>query len=105
MAKSQKKLNVGADYDGPRAIFDDEEVGGQRGFYALEKDGRTLLKQGGKPVRLMQVDLAEDNPEDGLEKYVVAGKNDPMQTRAGSGNIVELRPDQVRGKTEAGVGG
>jgi hypothetical protein len=105
MAKSQKQLKVGADYDGPKAIFDDEQVGGERGFYALEKDGRTLLKQGGKPVRLTQIDLSPGDPENGLEKYVVAGKNDPMQLNARAENIVELRPDQVRGAAGVGLGG
>ncbi len=100
------KLKVGDTYEGPLAIFDDESVDGVHGYYALDEDGKELLEQAGKPVRLMQVDLAPGDDEDGSERYVVADKNDPSQQIPSEGNgVVELEPDNVKGKTDTGLGG
>jgi hypothetical protein len=99
-------LKAGSKYSGPKAIFDGEEVDGILAFYALDQDGKTLLKQNGKPVRLMQVDEAPGDPDDGSESFYVAAKGDPAQkTTRDEGNLVELEPEEAQGAATAGLGG
>lgn len=90
-----------ARYSGPRAVFDGEEVGYVRAFYALDADGKQLLLRGGKPVRLIHVDLAENDPDDGSEEFLVASEKDPPQV--GKGRLVTLEPESVKVATKAGA--
>lgn len=94
-------LKQGARYTGPKAIFDDESVGFVKAFYALDKTGKELLKQRGKPVRLVHVDLAPGDPEDGTEEFRVAGPSDPPQIQ--DGNPVELKPENLQGAADVGA--
>lgn len=94
----------GDEWAGPRAIFDGAEVGFARAHYALTPDGKRLLLVRGRPVRLVQVDLAPGDPADGSERYVVAGKDDPPQraidgTAPKQGGTVSLDVEPVEGKT------
>lgn len=98
MAQSFARL---AKYTGPRAVFDGEEVGFVKGFYALDSEGKSLLLRGGNPVRLIQVDLAPDDPDDGKEEFLIAGPKDPPQSA--KGRIVELEPEAASGKAKAGL--
>lgn len=93
-----ERMKVGAKYTGPMAIFDGEEVDRLHGFYALTKDGKSLLKQNGKPVRLMHVDRAPEDPDDGSQEFRVAGKDDPPSRR---GNVVGFESNSA-GQAEAG---
>lgn len=72
-----KKHKVGDVYKGPMAVFDGEEVGHVHGFYALDETGKQLLKP---LVRLMHVDLAPGDDDDGKQEFRVAGKNHPSTT-------------------------
>lgn len=88
------KLKQGDVYEGPMAVFDDASVGHLKAFYALTEDGKSLLKVGGKPVRLTHIDLAPGDATDGTQEFRVAGKNDPPQQLAG--NVVELEPENIQ---------
>lgn len=90
-------MKSGEIYKGPKAIFSGPEVGHVVAHYALDKEGN-LLERNGEPVRLVQIDLAPGDPEDGSEEYRIAGKDDPPQK---SGNVVELEPDTVHAKGES----
>jgi hypothetical protein len=103
---AKETFKAGSTYRGPLAIFDDEQVDGVRGFYALTKDGKELLKHRGKPVRLTQIDLAPGDPDNGDERYVIAEKDGPMQLNARPNDgVIELEPENVRGKTDVSPGG
>jgi len=78
------KLKVGDVYDGPRSI---QTIDGVTAHWAETKDG---------PVRLVQIDLAPDNPDDGSEEYRIASDDDPIQV---SDSIVDLEVDEIQGKT------
>lgn len=93
----------GDEWTGPHAIFDGAEVGFAKAHYALTPDGKRLLLVRGRPVRLVQVDLAPGDPTDGSEKYVVAGRDDPPQraidgTAPTQGSTVSLDVEPVEGK-------
>jgi hypothetical protein len=96
MAKTQQSFARHAKYKGPKAIFDGEEVGFVKAHYALDADGKNLLLRGGKPVRLIQVDLAPDDPDDGREEYLIAGEKDPPQID--KGRLVQLEPENIHVK-------
>lgn len=87
---SKTSLKRGDLYEGPKAVFDGEEVGHRHGFYALTGDGKELLKNRGKPVRLTQVDLSPGNEYDGAEEFRVAGPDDPGTVQ---GRLVGLEVD------------
>lgn len=101
MSKPKKQsFAQGEKYTGPKGIFDGEEVDGVLAHYALTEDGKGLLLRGGKPVRLMQVDLAPLDENDGSEEYLIAGPKDPPQR---SGRVVELEPENVKGASRTGA--
>ena len=94
-------LIPGTVWDGPRAICDDAIVGFVHAAYALTEDGKQLLFVNGRPVRLMQVDLAPDDPTDGSEEYVIAGPGDPAQKIA---PVVRERVElEIETEGQAGV--
>lgn len=95
------RLTEGSTYKGPMAIFDGDEVDFVKAFYALTSDGKDLLLQGGKPVRLVQIDLAPDNADDGKQRFIVAGKKHPPQIDAG--RLVDLEAHAKAG-AKAGAG-
>ena len=114
-AKAQS-FAVGAKYTGLKAIFDGEEVGFVRAFYAIEEVpadarneqgqkmvGHQLLLRQGKPVRLTQVDLAPDDPDDGAEEYLIAGEKDPPQNSRAKGRTVTLEPEAAHKSGKAGA--
>lgn len=89
----------GAVWRGRLAHFSGPEVDHMNGPYALDDDQKLLLRAG-KPVRLMHIDLAPEDPDDGKECYVIAGPADPPQTNV---NVVELEPEQIKAVTKAGA--
>lgn len=115
-AKSQS-FAQGAEYNGPKAIFDGPEVGFVRAFYAIAplpeghrdadgnlRSGTDLLMRGDKPVRLMQVDMAPGDPDDGKEKFFIAGSDDPPQStidgrEVKQGRIVSMEPEAMSMKS------
>lgn len=102
MSKPKKQSFArGEVYTGPKGIFDGEEVGGVLAHYALDEDGKKPLLHGGKPVRLVQIDLAPDDPDDGSEEFRIAGPKDPAQTV--TGRIVDLEPERAHSSTKAGA--
>lgn len=98
-ASRAKKLTAGDVYDGPMAVFDDASVGHVKAFYALDDTGKKLLKQAGKPVRLVHVDLAPGQEDDGSQEFRVAAKDDPSQI-VDQSRLVELQPDQAEGAAD-----
>lgn len=70
-----KKLKPGDLYEGPKYI---DTIDGVTAHYADTPGG---------PVRLVHIDLAPDDPQDGSEEYRVAGPDDPASI---TGNVVEL---------------
>ncbi len=85
-------MKAGSLHKGARAIFNPPDVA-VSGFYAIDKAG--------KPgQRLVQVDLAPDDPDDGSEEFRIASKNDPAQV---SGKIVDLEPDELNATGKAGT--
>lgn len=82
------KLKPGSLYKGPKAI---DTIDGITAHYALTKDG---------PVRLVQIDLAPDNPDDGSEEYRIAGPDDPHQEAL---NVVELEIEEIQGSASTEV--
>lgn len=99
MAARRTSTTAGAVYDGPMAVFDGEEVGFVKAFYALDKSGKNLLLKSGKPVRLVHVDLAPGDDDDGSQEFRVAGPKDPPQI-AEPQNVVELEPDTPQGAAQ-----
>jgi hypothetical protein len=99
MATASQSFARHARYKGPMAVFDGEEVGFVRGFYALDEEGKNLLMRGGKPVRLIQVDLVPDDPDDGKQEFKIAGPEDPPQID--KGRLVDLEPDAATAATRA----
>lgn len=93
-----KKFKVGEAYDGPMAVFDGEEVGHVHGFYALTDDGKELRKP---LVRLMHVDLAPGDDDDGNQEFRVAGKNDPPTIR--SDKLVEFEAEEIQGAADVSI--
>lgn len=98
--KSKQSFARGEKYTGPKAIFSGEEVGHVTAHYALDEDGKGLLLRSGKPVRLVQIDLAPDDPDDGSEEYRIAGPKDPPQV---AGRIVDFEPEAAHSSTRAGA--
>jgi hypothetical protein len=90
-----------AEYEGLKAFANGAEVGHVPAFYALTEDGKDFLRRGGEVVRLIHIDLAPDDPDDGNEKFLIAGKDDPPTIT--EGRLVELEPEQVKGKTGVGA--
>jgi len=86
---ASRKLKPGEIYDGPKAILTDED--GLTAHYALDKDGEPI-------ARLVQIDLAPDDPDDGSEEYRVAGDDDPVQH---TGNVVEFEVDEIHGQASS----
>jgi hypothetical protein len=84
-----RKLKAGDLYEGPKAI---DTIDGVTAHWALTKDG---------PVRLVQIDLAPDNPDDGSEEYRIAGDDDPVQETPQS--VVELEVEEVHGQASSEV--
>lgn len=79
-------------YDGPSAYIDADEAalrGIVPGHYALTPDGKSLLRRGlrKRPVRLVMVDDAPGNAQDGACHLEIAKKGDPI---ARAGRIVGL---------------
>lgn len=90
-----KKLKPGEIYDGPRAIATNDD--GVTAFFAINPDGSL-------GARLVQVDLAPDNPDGHDEEYRVAADGDPAQKPAPQpGNTVELEPEGVLGSASTEV--
>jgi hypothetical protein len=87
-----RKLKPGDLYTGPKAILTDED--GLTAHWAISDKGEPL-------ARLVQIDLAPGDPDDGSEEYRVAGPDDPAQSRPD--NLVELEVDEIHGSasTEA----
>jgi len=79
-----RKLNPGSLYEGPKYI---DTIDGVTAHWADTKDG---------PVRLVQIDLAPDDPNDGSEEYRIAADDDPVQQPL---NIVELELDEIHGQS------
>ena len=79
-----RTLKPGSLYEGPKSI---QTIDGITAHYADTKNG---------PVRLVQIDLAPDNEDDGSEEYRVAADDDPVQEPL---NIVELEVDEIQGQT------
>jgi hypothetical protein len=107
MAGSKQSFAARAKYKGPKAFLSGEYFGPDEdellpaGFYALDEDGRSLLLRSGRPVRLIHVDLAPDDDEDGKEEFLIAGKKDPPQAQ--KGRLVELEPENVHAKPRVGA--
>lgn len=99
MAAAAQSFARHAKFKGPMAIFDGEEVGFVRAFYALDKDGKNLLLRGGKPVRLLHVDLAPEDPDNGKQEFRVASEKDPPQID--KGRFVDLEPEPATAATRA----
>jgi hypothetical protein len=100
VGKAPQSFAARAKYTGPRAYVTGEEVDHVPGFYALDEEGRSLILRGGKPVRLIHVDLAPEDPDDGREEYLIAGPKDPPQSTRG--RLKELEPERVTSTTKAG---
>ena len=83
-----RKLKPGDLYEGPKGI---DTIDGVTAHWALTKDG---------PVRLVQIDLAPDDPDDGSEEYRVASDDDPVQV---GDRIVELEVEDIHGQASSGV--
>lgn len=82
-----RKMKPGSVYDGPKAIFD---VDGVVAHYAIDEDGNP-------GARLVQIDLAPEDPDDGSEEYRIAADEDPPQITS----LVELEVDaQGQASTE-----
>lgn len=77
----RRQLNPGDLYEGPKSI---QTIDGITAHYAETEDG---------PVRLVQIDLAPDNPDDGSEEFRIAGPDDPGQETAV--NPVELEVEEI----------
>lgn len=99
--RASQSFAARAKYTGLKAFCNDDSVGFVPGFYALTDDGKQLLLRGGKPVRLMHVDLAPGDPDDGSEEFLVAGPKDPPQSE--KGRIVPLEPEAATAKGKAGA--
>jgi len=84
-----RKLKAGDLYEGPKYI---DTIDGVTSHWADTKDG---------PVRLVAIDLAPDNPDDGSEEYRVAGDDDPVQGTPQS--VVELEVEEVHGQASSEV--
>jgi hypothetical protein len=84
-----KKLKPGDIYDGPKSI---QTIDGVTAHYADTKDG---------PVRLVAIDLAPDDPDDGSEEYRIASDDDPVQGTPQS--VVELEVEEVHGQASSEV--
>jgi hypothetical protein len=72
-------------YEGPKYI---DTIDGVTAHWADTKTG---------PVRLVQIDLAPDDPDDGSEEYRIASDDDPVQETPVS--LVELEVDEIHGQT------
>ena len=79
-----KKLKPGDLYEGPKYI---DTIDGVTSHWADTKAG---------PVRLTQIDLAPDDPNDGSEEYRIASDDDAVQETL---NVVELQIDEIQGQT------
>jgi len=93
----------GTVWTGPAAYFDGNgppEPGlVWPGFYALDVDGKSLRRP---VVRLVSVDDAPGDPEDGAWHLEVAGPNDPPHR---GGNVVPLEADAIgSASVDAGEG-
>ena len=77
----------GTVYNGPASFFNDVGVVPWPGFYALDDEGKNLRLP---PLRLVAVDDAPGDPDDGAWHLEVAGPNDPAQRPA---HIVALEMD------------
>src|SRR6185503_7344112 len=80
-------------YDGPAAYCDDYALVPRPDFYALDPTCKKVTKQ-----RLIYVDDAPGDPEDGSGHYEIAGRRDPVQ-RPGE-RIVSLGPVVVESHAE-----
>jgi hypothetical protein len=83
-----RKPKPGDVYEGPKYIA---TIDGVTAHWAATKDG---------PVRLVQIDLAPDNPNDGSEEYRIAGDDDPVQA---IGSLVELEVEEIHGTSSTEV--
>jgi len=81
---ASRKLKPGDLYEGPKYI---DTIGGLISHWADTPDG---------PVRLVQIDLAPDDDDDGSEEYRVADDSDPVQQPT---NVVELEVEEIQGQT------
>jgi hypothetical protein len=85
---TKQLLKPGDLYTGPKSI---DTIDGITAHYAETKNG---------PVRLINIDLAPDNPEDGRVEYRVAGPDDVFQEPT---VYVDLLPDMIHGKASSEV--
>jgi hypothetical protein len=79
-----RKLKPGDLYEGPKYVA---TIDGVTSHWADTKTG---------PVRLVHVDLAPDDPDDGREEYRIASDDDPVQE---VGSYVDLEVDEIQGQT------
>jgi len=92
MAPRKQQLTPGDLYTGPKAIITDED--GLTAHWAITEEGEPV-------ARLVQIDLAPGDPDDGSEEYRIATPTDPAQSQPE--NVVELEVDEIHGSgsTEA----
>lgn len=83
------KLKPGDLYEGPKSIATVDDV---TAHYVLNEDGSL-------GERLVQIDLAPGNPDEHVEEFRVAAKDDPVQTTAAN---VELEVEAI-GEATSGV--
>lgn len=88
---ARHRLKPGDEWRGPRAWTTDfPDTVPCPGFYALTPDGSTFLRP---LVRLIQIDLVPGDPEDGSEKFIVAGPKDRAQVPGDQLVNVELHAE------------
>lgn len=90
---SRCRVRRGSRYDGPAAYCDDYALVPRPGFYALDKTGKNVNRH----VRLIYVDDAPGDPDDGSGHYEIAGRKDPVQR--GGDRVVQLEA-KVAGSAE-----
>lgn len=90
----RRRPAAGTVWAGPAAYYDDATVNYRRGFYALTDDGKQIRRP---LVRLVAVDDAPGDPDDGSWHREVAGRHDPPQRAA------RIVPLELRGAGRAGV--
>lgn len=83
----KRRLVPGEVYEGPASWTTDYSIVDKAGFYALAEDGKTFMQP---LLRLVAVDDAPGDPDDGSWHLEVASPHDPPQ-RAATGEEIEAR--------------
>ncbi len=89
---------AGTRYDGPATYCDDYAAVPRPGFYALHVERDGSARRINPRLRLVYVDDAPGDPDDGSGHFEVAGKRDPVQ-RPGE-RVVDLGPVVVESHAE-----